>query len=47
MYMYLFFKRYIKKTTEILHEKYDDDIPDNIEELVKLPGVGKKMVNYY
>lgn len=45
--MYLFFKRYIKKTTEILHEKYDDDIPDNIEELVKLPGVGKKMVNYY
>jgi len=34
---------YIKKTTEILHEKYDDDIPDNIEELVKLPGVGKKM----
>ncbi|ORX59160.1 DNA glycosylase [Piromyces finnis] len=34
---------YIKKTTEILHEKYDDDIPDNIEELIKLPGVGKKM----
>jgi len=34
---------YIKKTTEILHEKYDDDIPDNIQELVKLPGVGKKM----
>jgi len=34
---------YIKKTTEILHEKYNDDIPDNIEELIKLPGVGKKM----
>eukprot|EP00833_Pecoramyces_ruminatium_P002854 jgi/Orpsp1_1/1176886/evm.model.c7180000059388.2 len=34
---------YIKKTTEILHEKYDDDIPDNIQELIKLPGVGKKM----
>jgi len=27
-----------------LHEKYNDDIPDNIEELIKLPGVGKKMV---
>ncbi|OUM70596.1 hypothetical protein PIROE2DRAFT_33738, partial [Piromyces sp. E2] len=34
---------YIKKTTEILHEKYNDDIPDNIEELIKLPGIGKKM----
>lgn len=35
--------KYIKKTTDILLEKYDGDIPDTIEELVKLPGVGPKM----
>ena len=35
--------QYIKKTTDILLEKYDGDIPDTIEELVKLPGVGPKM----
>ena len=35
--------QYIKKTTDILLEKYDGDIPDMIEELVKLPGVGPKM----
>ena len=41
-----FYKRkagYLKRATEILMEKYDGDIPDTIEELVKLPGVGPKM----
>ncbi|XP_064633448.1 endonuclease III-like protein 1 [Lineus longissimus] len=41
-----FWKRkaeYIKKTSLILKEKYDYDIPDNIEELCQLPGVGPKM----
>lgn len=34
---------YIKKTTQILKEKYNGDIPATVEELVKLPGVGPKM----
>ena len=41
-----FYKRkagYLKRATEMLIEKYDGDIPDTIEELVKLPGVGPKM----
>ena len=41
-----FFRRkatYIKKTTQILLDEYDGDIPDTIEGLVKLPGVGPKM----
>ncbi|KAG8557404.1 hypothetical protein GDO81_016626 [Engystomops pustulosus] len=37
--------KYIKKTTEILQEKYGGDIPDNVAELVKLPGVGPKMAH--
>ena len=35
--------KFIKKTCEILKEKYKDDIPDNVEELCDLPGVGPKM----
>ena len=35
--------KYIKKTCEILKEKYNNDIPDNVEELIQLPGVGPKM----
>jgi len=35
--------KYIKDTAKILHEKYDDDIPDTLEGILKLPGVGKKM----
>ncbi|VDD85129.1 unnamed protein product [Enterobius vermicularis] len=41
-----FYKRkagYIKKVVEILHEKYDDDIPETVKELCALPGVGPKM----
>ena len=34
---------YIKKTSEILRDKYGGDIPKTVEELCKLPGVGPKM----
>ncbi|KAJ1096023.1 hypothetical protein NDU88_001172 [Pleurodeles waltl] len=37
--------KYIKQTTEILKHQYHGDIPDNVEELVKLPGVGPKMAH--
>ncbi|KAJ8978246.1 hypothetical protein NQ317_012602 [Molorchus minor] len=37
--------QYIKKTTEILKNKYDSDIPNTVEELCKLPGVGPKMAH--
>jgi endonuclease-3 len=35
--------KYIKATAEILRDKWDGDIPDTIEGLVSLPGVGPKM----
>ena len=35
--------KYLKRTSLILKEKYDCDIPKNVEELCKLPGVGPKM----
>jgi endonuclease-3 len=35
--------KYIKATAEILRYKYNSDIPDTIEGLVSLPGVGPKM----
>lgn len=35
--------KYIKDTTKILKEKYNSDIPDNVDDLCKLPGVGPKM----
>lgn len=41
-----FYKRkviYIKKTSQILKEKYDCDIPNSVGELLALPGVGPKM----
>ncbi|XP_068100442.1 endonuclease III-like protein 1 isoform X2 [Hyperolius riggenbachi] len=37
--------KYIKQTTAIIQEKYGGDIPDNVAELVKLPGVGPKMAH--
>jgi len=43
-----FYKRkavYVKKTTQILRDKYGDDIPSSVEELCKLPGVGPKMAH--
>ncbi|KHJ45489.1 putative endonuclease III [Trichuris suis] len=33
----------IKKTSAILLEKYDGDIPQTVDDLCKLPGVGPKM----
>ncbi|XP_066990162.1 endonuclease III-like protein 1 [Macrobrachium rosenbergii] len=36
---------YIKKTCEILKEKYACDIPPTVEEMCKLPGVGPKMAH--
>lgn len=41
-----FYKRkaqYIKRTCQLLKDKYNYDIPDNVDELCKLPGVGPKM----
>ena len=35
---------YLKKAAKICKEKYDSDIPDTVEGLMKLPGVGPKMV---
>lgn len=35
----------ISQMCKILHTEYDDIIPDSIEELVKLPGVGRKTAN--
>ncbi|CAO3650587.1 unnamed protein product [Cunninghamella echinulata] len=35
--------KYIKQTASILRQKYNDDIPDTIEGLTSLPGVGPKM----
>lgn len=34
---------YIKKTAEILRDQYNGDIPDTIDGLTSLPGVGPKM----
>src|SRR3989344_1809381 len=33
---------YIKKTCKILIEKYNGKVPDSEEELLKLPGIGRK-----
>ena len=35
----------IKKLSKIICEKFNNKIPDNINELVKLPGVGRKTAN--
>lgn len=37
--------RDISACMKILHEKYDDKIPRTFEELLKLPGVGRKSAN--
>lgn len=43
--LYLASGRFIKRTSEILREEYDDDIPPDYEGLLKLPGVGPKMAH--
>ena len=30
---------------KMLHEKYNDTVPDDFDELLKLPGVGRKSAN--
>ena len=35
--------RYIKAAAEMLSNEYNDDIPDTVEGLIRLPGVGPKM----
>ncbi|GAB6019256.1 Endonuclease III-like protein 1 [Chamberlinius hualienensis] len=35
--------KYLKNTTEILLNEFDGDIPNNIENLCRLPGIGPKM----
>ncbi len=37
--------RDISACMKILHEKYNDMVPDTMEELLKLPGVGRKSAN--
>lgn len=35
--------QYLKQTAQILRDRYDDDIPPTVDELIALPGVGPKM----
>ena len=37
--------KYLKGAVKILVEKYGGKLPDNIEELTRLPGVGRKIAN--
>ncbi|EDX05686.1 endonuclease III-like protein 1 [Drosophila simulans] len=37
--------KYLKQTVDILMDKYGSDIPDNVKDLVALPGVGPKMAH--
>ena len=37
--------KFIKKTTNILVEKFDSKVPDNYDDLISLPGVGPKMAH--
>ena len=35
----------VKEVSRIIHEEYNDMVPDNINELLALPGVGRKTAN--
>ena len=37
--------RDISACMKILHEQYNDKVPDDFDELLKLPGVGRKSAN--
>ncbi|KAK3530261.1 hypothetical protein QTP86_022407 [Hemibagrus guttatus] len=37
--------KYLKKATEMIHREFGGDIPDTLEGLVSLPGVGPKMAH--
>ena len=36
---------FIKKATQIIHEKHGGKVPDNMKDLIALPGVGPKMAH--
>lgn len=38
---------YVISIADILHNKYNDKVPENREELIKLPGVGRKTANVF
>lgn len=37
--------KHIKESSRILVEQYESDVPNDLKELLKLPGIGKKMAN--
>jgi endonuclease-3 len=37
--------KYLKEAVKLLVEKYDGKLPDRLEELIKFPGVGRKIAN--
>ncbi len=37
--------KHLKQLSEILHQKYNGEVPKSVDELVKLPGVGRKTAN--
>ncbi len=37
--------KHLKQLSEILHQKYNGEVPNSVDELVKLPGVGRKTAN--
>ena len=37
--------RRVKEVSRIIHEDYNDIVPDNLKELLSLPGVGRKTAN--
>ena len=39
--------KYLKKTAEILRDKYDQDVPGDYKIVSKLPGVGPKMTHLF
>lgn len=39
--------KFIKKASQILIDEYDSDIPNTVEGLMKLPGVGPKMAHIW
>lgn len=36
---------YIKKATQIIHDKYAGIVPNNLEDLTALPGIGLKIAH--
>ncbi|XP_076845547.1 endonuclease III-like protein 1 isoform X2 [Brachyhypopomus gauderio] len=37
--------KYLKQATEMIHKEFGGDIPNTVEDLVRLPGVGPKMAH--